>query len=76
MLTKARQEILRNGAEIRSATVHKIEPRADGLVDVFVPNEVITARTIVLVTGLVDELPPLTGLRKAWGRELHICPLF
>lgn len=76
MLTKARQEVLRNGAEIRNATVRKIEPRADGLFNVSVPNELITARTIVLATGLVDELPPLTGLRKAWGRDLHICPCF
>ena len=76
MLTKARQEVLRYGAQIRNATVGKIEPRADGLFDVSVPHEVITARTIVLATGLVDELPPLTGLRKAWGRDLHVCPCF
>lgn len=63
-------------AEIRNATVRKIEPRADGLFDVSVPNQVITARTIVLATGLMDELPPLTGLRKVWGRDLHIRPCF
>jgi thioredoxin reductase len=76
MLTKAREEVLRFGAQIRTGAVSKIEPRRDGLFNVLVPEGVITTRTVVLATGLVDELPPLTGLRKAWGRDLRICPCF
>jgi hypothetical protein len=30
----------------------------------------------VLATGLIDELPHLEGLRRVWGRDLHICPCF
>jgi thioredoxin reductase len=61
---------------ICTGTVSKIEPRPDALFDVSVPDGVITARTVVLATGLVDELPPLKGLRKVWGRDLHVCPCF
>ena len=76
MLTKARQEVLRYGAQIRSGIVTKIEPRSDGLFDVFAPDVTITARSVVLATGLIDELPPLKGLQKVWGRDLRICPCF
>lgn len=67
MLTKAREEVLRYSAQIRSGIVTKIESRSDGLFDVFAPDVTITARSIVLATGLIDELPPLKGLRKVWG---------
>jgi len=76
MLTKAREEVLRYGAQIRSGIVTKIESRSDGLFDVFAPDLTITARSVVLATGLIDELPPLKGLRKVWGRDLRICPCF
>jgi thioredoxin reductase len=76
MLTKAREEVLRYGAQIRSATVTKIESRSDGLFDVFAPDVTITARSVVLATGLIDELPPLKGPRKVWGRDLRIGPRF
>ena len=76
MLTKAREEVLRYGGQIRSGIVTKIESGSDGLFDVFSPDLTITARSLVLATGLVDELPPLRGLRKVWGRDLRICPCF
>jgi thioredoxin reductase len=76
MLTKAREEVLSYGARIRSGIVTKIESRPDRLFNVFAPDLTITARSVVLATGLVDELPPLKGLRKVWGRDLRICPCF
>jgi thioredoxin reductase len=76
MLMKAREEVLRYGAKIRNGIVEKIEPLMDGLFDVWTPDGMIRARTVVLATGLVDELPPLKGLRKVWGRDLRICPCF
>ena len=76
MLTKAREEVLRYGAQIRSGIVTKVDSRSDGLFDVFAPDVTITARSVVVATGLIDELPPLKGLRKLWGRDLRICPCF
>ena len=76
MLLKAREEVLRYGAQIRSGVVTKIESRPDRLFDVSAPDVPVTARSVVLATGLIDELPPLRGLRKVWGRDLRICPCF
>lgn len=76
MLMKARGEVLRYGAEIRNEIVEEIEPLTDGLFAIRTPDGRIRARTIVLATGLIDELPPLKGLRKVWGRDLRVCPCF
>lgn len=76
MLTNAREEVLRYGGTIRHGTVENIAPRSDGLFDVRAADGTISARTVVLATGLVDELPVLTGVRKVWGSDLRICPCF
>lgn len=34
----------------------------------------VTARRLVVATGLTDELPPIPGLRERWGREVVHCP--
>jgi thioredoxin reductase len=76
MLARAREEALHYGASIRHATIEKIRPRQNGWFDVWTSEGVAIAKTVVLATGLIDELPPLKGLRKVWGRNLRICPCF
>jgi thioredoxin reductase len=76
MLARTRQEVLRYGVAIRDGFVERVHPRPDGLFDVWGPEGIIRARTVVLATGLTDDLPPLTGVRKAWGRDLRVCPCF
>lgn len=77
LLAQARTEVLRYGVDIRQEVVQHITPRPDGLFDVAgAEGEIVTARTVVLATGLVDELPPLTGLPPAWGRDVRVCPCF
>jgi thioredoxin reductase len=34
----------------------------------------ISARRLLLTTGLVDELPDIAGLRPRWGRDVLHCP--
>jgi thioredoxin reductase len=76
MLMKAREEVMHYGGIIRGGRIERIEPRADGLFDIESPDGMIPARTVVLATGLVDELPNVKGIPKVWGRDLHICPCF
>jgi thioredoxin reductase len=76
MLTRAREEVLRYRARVRHALVERIDPRIDGLFDVRTAEEVTRTRTVVLATGLIDELPHLEGLGRVWGRDLHVCPCF
>ncbi|WP_407560377.1 NAD(P)/FAD-dependent oxidoreductase [Streptomyces sp. 184] len=34
----------------------------------------VRARRLLVTTGLVDELPAVTGLRERWGRDVLHCP--
>jgi thioredoxin reductase len=77
VLHAARMEVVRYGVEIREQLVQEIIPREDGLFSVQARNgTTVIARTVVLATGVVDELPPLTGLPPAWGRDVRVCPCF
>lgn len=76
MLLRFSQEVLRYGVSIRHEAVEKIHCRTDALFDVRTRQGMITARTVVLATGLKDDLPPLAGIRKTWGSDLRICPCF
>jgi thioredoxin reductase len=76
LLRKAREEVLHYGGTIRATMAEKIEPRGDGLFEVRTTSGGVTARTVVLATGLVDVLPPLRGLPQVWGRDLRVCPCF
>lgn len=37
-------------------------------------GQVHQARNLILATGVVDELPPITGLAERWGRSVFHCP--
>lgn len=73
---RTRTEVVRYGGEIRAEKVKNIEPRSDGDFEVWSEGGKITARAVVLATGLVDVLPPVRGLREAWGKDAHVCPCF
>lgn len=76
LLSRARAEVHKYETEIKRQRVTSVTPRADGLFDVHHGHAVTIARTVVLATGLIDKLPPLSGLPKAWGRDLRVCPCF
>jgi thioredoxin reductase len=33
-----------------------------------------TARTLMVATGVVDEIPPLPGIDALYGKSVHVCP--
>ncbi|AMB58829.1 NAD(P)/FAD-dependent oxidoreductase [Microterricola viridarii] len=37
-------------------------------------GETLTARRVIVASGVVDELPPIVGFREAWGSSLLHCP--
>lgn len=41
---------------------------------VLTDGRTVTARRLLVATGLVDELPSLPGLRERWGRDVVHCP--
>src|SRR5258708_16248153 len=60
---RGRAEVASYGGEIRSEAVLKIEPRSDGLFDVWTRQRLATAPTLALPTRLLDPLPLLPRLR-------------
>ncbi|MEX0153905.1 NAD(P)/FAD-dependent oxidoreductase [Microbacterium sp. LMI1-1-1.1] len=59
--------------EIRDAAVSQVRRDGDALV-VEVDGAELRARTLVLATGLHDELPPIPGLAEQWGDRVANCP--
>jgi thioredoxin reductase len=74
LLTLGREEVARYGVghrNVRAITATRIEGRLHiGLDD----GSTISARQLVLTTGLVDELPDVDGLADRWGRDVVHCP--
>ncbi|MBC9225620.1 FAD-binding protein [Aeromicrobium sp. 636] len=59
--------------ELREGTVATLRETDDGLVAESDAGS-IEARTVVLATGMSDELPDVPGLAEAWGAEVASCP--
>jgi len=37
-------------------------------------DRIHTARTVLVATGVVDEIPDIQGMRELFGRSVHVCP--
>lgn len=59
--------------ELRDTTVHAVREEGDGFV-AETDGGPIHARTLILATGLKDDLGSIPGLEEAWGREVAACP--
>jgi len=75
-MVKIGQEEVRNyGGEIRNARVAGLERTDEGGFAVrFEGGGVLTARAVLVATGLQDELPEIAGLRERWGNDVLHCP--
>lgn len=61
--------------EIRDVAATTVERLGDGTFEVtLVDGSVVTARNIVLATGLRDVMPDIPGFAEQWGRTVHVCP--
>src|SRR5690242_13714460 len=75
LLAAGRQEILGYGAHLVPGTVSAITRGEAGSgtpqFDVTLHGEVaISARRILVSTGLRDDIPDIPGLRERWGRDV------
>ena len=71
LLAAGRAEVTGYGVEIVNDQVHAIEP---GFVVRLAGGQVLTARRILVATGVGDELPDIPGVRERWGKDLLHCP--
>jgi thioredoxin reductase len=75
LLAVGREEVRRYGGEIRVGVVTDLRQQspsgfAVGLAD----GEEVSARRLLVATGLHDELPDIPGLQDRWARDVLHCP--
>lgn len=75
LLATGRREVAGYGGELLTGRVVGIErlERARFTVRLAEGGE-LQARSVVVATGLRDELPDIPGLREQWGQGVHVCP--
>jgi thioredoxin reductase len=70
-----RDEVKRYGASIVAGVVTEVDRRDDNGFSVLLSDgQRISARQILVATGLRDELPDIPGLRDRWARDVLHCP--
>jgi thioredoxin reductase len=75
LLAVGRDEVAAYGGELLRGTVTSIRLGDSGGFEVrYGGEDVLSARRILVTTGLRDELPDIPGVRERWGRDLLHCP--
>ncbi|MFF2554288.1 NAD(P)/FAD-dependent oxidoreductase [Nocardia sp. NPDC058058] len=73
LLAAGRAEMVGYGGHFLSGLVTSIE-RSDGGFVIHTTDLVLTARVVLVATGLRDELPSIAGVREQWGIDVLHCP--
>ncbi|WP_250443206.1 NAD(P)/FAD-dependent oxidoreductase [Actinotalea sp. C106] len=74
LLATGREEALAYGAQIRPGRASTARRTDDGFELTLADGDTVTARRLLLATGLVDELPEVSGVRELWGNHVLHCP--
>jgi thioredoxin reductase len=74
-LEQARRQLepYRN-VSVRSVKVGEVTGREASFSVALISGETVAARTVLLATGVVDEVPKLEGIGDLYGRSVHVCP--
>lgn len=71
LLAVGRAEVTGYGVELISDRVAHID---SDLTVTLATGQTLSARRLLVATGLSDELPDIEGVRERWGRDLLHCP--
>ena len=75
LLAAGREEVMGYGGQIIEGTVTDLVPDGrSGFWALLQGGQRISARRLLVATGLRDELPDLPGLRGRWARDVLHCP--
>jgi thioredoxin reductase len=75
LLAAGRREVQGYGGEIIEATATDLVRDGDkGFWVLLADGQRISARRLLITTGLRDELPDIPGLRERWARDVLHCP--
>src|SRR4051812_36533755 len=70
---RGRAELARYGVEVVTATVDGAEVIGGG-VRLLSARGADVGRTVLLATGMLDEVPDIVGFADVWGTSAHTCP--
>ena len=70
---RGRTELGRYGVEVVTAEAQEAEV-LDGTVRVSSSRGADLTRTVLLATGILDEVPDIPGFAEIWGTTAHTCP--
>jgi thioredoxin reductase len=74
LVALGREEVRRYGGEVREGRAVWAARLRDGFEVHLAGGERLTARRLLVTSGLVDELPEVDGLRERWGHQVLHCP--
>ncbi|MDH6122950.1 thioredoxin reductase [Kitasatospora sp. GAS204A] len=77
LLERGRAEVRGYGGQVVSgevATVDREDSGQSGFAVTLSDGRQVLARRLLVTTGLVDELPQVSGLAARWGRDVVHCP--
>ncbi|GAA3705191.1 NAD(P)/FAD-dependent oxidoreductase [Microlunatus aurantiacus] len=74
LLERGRAEVRSYGGAVVSGRVSTVDRVSAGFTVGLADGRTVTARRLLVTTGVVDELPELPGLRERWGRDVIHCP--
>jgi thioredoxin reductase len=75
LIATGRSELAGYGGEVVDGLVTTARREDDGTFRVLLDGgREVSARRLLVTTGLVDELPDLPGLAERWGRDVLHCP--
>ncbi|MFC7401140.1 NAD(P)/FAD-dependent oxidoreductase [Citricoccus sp. GCM10030269] len=75
LLAAGRRELAGYGGVVVEGEISSVRRLPDDGFEATLSGEtVISARRLVIATGLVDELPEIPGLAERWGRDVIHCP--
>ena len=74
LLATGRDEVRHYGGHIANGTVTDLVADGNGFIALLTGGQRISARRVLVTTGLRDELPDIPGLRARWARDVLHCP--
>lgn len=75
LLARGREEVARYGVEVRPGRAARVDLANGGVVVTLDDGGApLTARALVLATGMTDVLPDVPGLAERWGSGVLHCP--
>ncbi|NUW30323.1 NAD(P)/FAD-dependent oxidoreductase [Nonomuraea sp. SMC257] len=74
-LATGQDEFIRYGGSLVRGSVSDARRAQDGTFELRLDDDrVLWARSVLVATGLTDELPDIPGLAERWASEVHHCP--